>query len=405
MQDRKEMLKELIRDLHEGADPEEAKEEFKALLKGVTPLDIARVEEELIQEGMPREEIRRLCDVHLAVFREALEREEHLAAAGHPVHILMEEHKALLRLAGELVRIAQELRKPQDNEEWMGRLTEVKEDLQDSESHYVREENVLFPYLEKHGVTQPPAIMWMEHDRIRPVKKGLYALVETSGGTEKRSFTTQLQETAVTLNELLHDHFQKENKILFPAALRVMTEEEWVDSRQQFDELGYCRFTPKAALVAFGDITASSAEPGVEGEVSFETGMFSQRELEALLNTLPVEITFVDAEDKVRYFNQTRERIFPRAKASIGRKVQMCHPQKSVHLVNRIVQDFRSGRRDVAEFWMQMQPAEGRPRFIHIRYFAVRDEAGEYLGASEVAQDVTDIRALKGERRLLDEGE
>ncbi len=134
--------------------------------------------------------------------------------------------------------------------------------------------------------------------------------------------------------------------------------------------------------------------------VTFETGTLSREELEALLNTLPLEITFVDKEDIVRYINQQPEKIFPRTKAIIGRKVQLCHPQKSVHLVNRMIEDFRSGRRDMAEFWIQM-----KGMFVHIRYFAVRDEKGEYQGTLEVVQDVSHIRALEGEQRLLDDVE
>lgn len=402
--DRKEMLKRLIRSLHEGADPEEAKERFKEVLRGVTPMEIARVEEELIREGMPREEVHRLCDVHLAVFRESLEGESHLAPAGHPIHILMEEHKILLGFAKELVDIAQRIRKTESLDAVSGemeRLRHIEENLKDSESHYVREENVLFPYLEKHGVTQPPAIMWMEHDRIRAVKKDFYRLIETQASMDFQDFAGQLEETASTLADLLRNHFHKENNILFPTSLRVITEDEWVDTRRQFDELGYCRFTPEGARIRLEEaeeIEAPAVAPETEGRVAFETGTLSREELEALLNTLPVEITFVDKEDKVRYINQNPEKIFPRAKAILGRKVQLCHPQKSVHLVNRIIEDFRSGRRDVAEFWIQM-----KGMFVHIRYFAVRDEKGEYQGTLEVVQDISRIRALEGERRLLDD--
>ena len=122
-----------------------------------------------------------------------------------------------------------------------------------------------------------------------------------------------------------------------------------------------------------------------------------REEIEAILNTLPVDITFVDAEDTVRYFNKAEGRIFVRTKSVIGRKVQMCHPQKSVHIVNKILDSFRSGKKDVAEFWIQMGE-----RLVHIRYFAVRDKDGRYLGTLEVTQDLTDIKKIEGEKRLLD---
>jgi hypothetical protein len=137
-------------------------------------------------------------------------------------------------------------------------------------------------------------------------------------------------------------------------------------------------------------------KPGREGIIHFETGALSKEEVEAILNTLPVDVTFVDKDDTVRYFNRSEERIFVRTKAVIGRKVQQCHPQKSIHIVNRILEDFKSGREDVAEFWINF-----KGRLIHIRYFAVRDRNGEYLGCLEVTQDITDIKRIEGEKRLL----
>ncbi len=132
------------------------------------------------------------------------------------------------------------------------------------------------------------------------------------------------------------------------------------------------------------------------GEISLETGAMTKESLEVLLNTLPVDLTFVNAEDKVQYFSQSKARIFPRAKAVIGRKVQQCHPQKSVHKVHQILGDFKSGQRDVAEFWIQL-----KERLIYIRYLALRDKNKEYLGCLEVTQDITDIKKIEGEKRLL----
>lgn len=144
------------------------------------------------------------------------------------------------------------------------------------------------------------------------------------------------------------------------------------------------------------DIPTSSTKPAAKTDIAFETGSFSRQELEALLNTLPVDITFVGSDDTVRYFSQSKERIFPRTKAIIGRKVQLCHPQKSLHIVEQILDDFKNNSRDVAEFWINIGG-----RLIYIRYFAVRDEKGAYLGCLEVTQDITDIKKIDGERRLL----
>jgi len=129
----------------------------------------------------------------------------------------------------------------------------------------------------------------------------------------------------------------------------------------------------------------------------FEAGTLSKDELEAILNTLPADITFVDKEDTVRYFSKSEKRIFVRTKAIIGRKVQQCHPQKSIHIVDKIVESFRNSKKDVAEFWIQKDN-----RLVHIRYFPVRNKDGKYLGTIEVTQDITDLKKIEGEKILLD---
>jgi len=311
----------------------------------------------------------------------------------------MEEHKILLKFADELRGIAKELKGAKDFasvSKKMEHLGDIAHHFKESESHYVREENVLFPSLEKHGIKEPPAIMWMEHDKIREIKKNVYRLIDTRQDMAFKDFVKELYEVAISLADMLSSHFYKENNILFPAALQVIGESDWKDIRHQFDELGYCCFTPEPATVAFGVAKAPVSRQEVAGIVSFETGSLSGEELEAILDTLPVDVTFVDKDDTVRYFSQSKDRIFPRAKAIVGRKVQQCHPQKSVHVVNQILDDFRGGRRDMAQFWLNV-----KGRLIYIRYFAVRRN-GEYVGCLEVTQDITDIKKIEGERRLLE---
>lgn len=397
--DKKRILKGLIKKLHDGESPEKVKEEFKETFKDVTPADIARVEEELIKEGMPREEVHRLCEVHIAAFRESLEKEKTSAPQGHPIHILMEEHRILLRFAEELKKLSGKIKAGEDFgsvAKELKRVKEIEKQLKDSESHYLREENVLFPYLEKHGITQPPAMMWMEHESIREIKKTFYTVVDSHQSMSFQAFVRQLEESAISLAEMLSSHFYKENNILFPTGLKVIAENEWKDIRQQFDELGYPSFTPAAARAAFGEVETPTSEAKVVGALPFETGSMSKEEIEAIFSALPVDITFVDKDDTVRFFSQTKERIFPRTKAVIGRKVQQCHPEKSMHVVNEILEDFRKGLREMAEFWINLGG-----KLIHIRYFPVRDRQGGYLGCAEVTQDITDLKKVEGEKRLL----
>jgi len=243
--------------------------------------------------------------------------------------------------------------------------------------------------------------MWMEHNQLRDKKKGLYNLIENYNTMSFQDFKKQLGETAKSLSGFLSSHIFKENNILFPTAQRVVTEQEWRNARREFDEIGYCSFTPEhlIAIPEVKDVERQKAEALAvpEGILQFETGTLSKEEVEAVLNTLPVDITFVDKEDAVKYFSKAEKRIFVRTKAVIGRKVQLCHPQKSVHIVNKILEAFKTGKKDVAEFWIQ----KGN-RLIHIRYFAVRDKDGKYLGTMEVTQDLTDIKKIEGEKRLLD---
>jgi hypothetical protein len=228
--------------------------------------------------------------------------------------------------------------------------------------------------------------MWSEHQEIRNLRKEL----QTAEGEK-------LRELSVALGELLASHFFKENRILFPTALQVIPEGEWPTLRKEFNEIGYCCFTPP---VPPAPAPAAEAAPSAGDRVRLPTGELAPEELAALLDALPVDITFVDKDDTVRYFNQTKDRIFVRTPAVLGRKVQNCHPQKSVHIVEQILREFREKKREVAESWIDL-----KGRLVYIRYFPVWGKHGEYLGVLEVTQDITRIRELSGEKRILDEKE
>lgn len=402
---KKKMLKEMIKELHSGAPPQQIKEKFKQALANVSSLEISQIEQELVQEGMPREEIHRLCEVHMLVFQEQLESQRPEIPTENPVNILQEEHKIMIQLTEMLKTIAKNVqRAPIKTEltEDIAHLKHVKEDLVDSEKHYLREENVLFPMLEKHGVTEPPAIMWTEHNRIREEKKKFFMLVDEYSTLDFHDFKAQLAEAADVLSELLSSHFFKENNILFPTAMKVVTNDEWAKIRKEFDNIGYCRFTPQHLIRPTPQVERMEKEkPGLihmpTELLQFDTGESSKAQVESILKTLPFDVTFVDKDDIVRYFNKSE--IFLRTKSIIGRRVQQCHPQKSVHIVNQILESFKAGKKDVAEFWI---PMDNSARLIHIRYFAVRDKDRNYMGTMEVTQDITAIKKIEGEKRLLD---
>ena len=408
---RKETLKMLIHELHAGKTVEDVKDEFAALLRDVGATEVAEMEQALIAEGLPEMEIKRLCDVHVAVFRESLDAQPSPETVpGHPVHTFRAENSAAARVLDALQEAldaletrpgaAHRLRSGQAQlEQASARLRELRE----YEKHYLRKENILFPYMEQHGFTGPSSVMWAIHDDVRAGWKALDGLLAAGPGDDPAAFNARIVEVFEPLNTAIREMFYKEDNILFPAALEKLSDEEWRAIRAQEPEVGYCYVEPGNQW-PLGSIPLETAPSPVEAQAAAEnllpldTGALAPQQINLLLTHLPVDITYVDKDDTVRFFSQGKERIFPRSPAIIGRQVQKCHPPASVHRVQKILDDFRAGHRDVAEFWLQMQG-----KFIHIRYFAIRDEQGEYQGTLEVTQDITHIRTLGGERRLVDD--
>ncbi len=395
---KKQIIKRLLEQLHAGVSPDEVKEKFKEVLKDIDPIEIAQAEQELILvDGIPREEIQRLCEVHLEVFKESLEKQEAQAPPGHPIHIQLKEHELVKGFVAEMSDLLPKVEEAEDLDGARNELSKTEEllgHLKEYNKHKVREENCLFPYLEKHGITQPPAIMWSEHDEQRDTIKEASKTLENKGTLAFERFKSELLSHLGHLTTILPDHFFKEENILFPAALRLISEEEWRQIKASMDDLGYCYFTPKEAI---GEKVILAEEAQEQGRgIPFETGSITVEEVEAVLDSLPLDITFVDKGGTVRYFNQSKERVFPRAKTIIGRNVQQCHPQKSLHVVTQILDDLSAGRKDSVEFWIHV-----KGRLIYIRYLAVRNKAGEYLGCLEISQDITDMKQIEGEKRLL----
>jgi len=320
-----------------------------------------------------------------------------LASAGHPIHTLMEEHRILQDQASRLFSVAQGLAGKADYAAAKAEIIEAERivDLfRNAQSHYLREENVLFPLLEKAGFEGPPQAMWAEHQQIRGIEKNLFQLMEKANSLSFKDFTGQLRTVAGQQAQMLQSHFFKENNILFPHAMELLTSSDWEETIREFGRIGYCPFTPEADRVG---APSPDEAPGTDagGLIKFLTGSLSKTTLEAIFQTLPVELTFVDKDDQFVFFSHMHGAIFTRSTATLGTRVQNCHPPKSLHLVNKILQEFKAGKRDVAEFWINFQG-----KLVHIRYFAVRDAQGQYLGSLEVTQDITEIQKIKGEKRL-----
>jgi DUF438 domain-containing protein len=380
--DRIPALKEIIKGLHRGKDVESQKKRFQELIKDVAPWEIAQMEQQLIAEGMPETEIKSLCEVHVQVFKEALEHKTVPGLpAGHPVHTFMLENRA----AEEILEEAESVSDPAGEKEKMlgilGRIAEI-------DKHFLRKENQLFPIVEAKGISGPSKVMWALHDDIRSFIKDTRQKV-ADGTAQKLNIDVMVK--------MIRDMIYKEEHILFPMVLETLDEEEWARVGKGEEEIGYSWIRPETAWKpsALSFQQALMAEKA--GSLNLDTGHLTADQVNLILAHLPVDISFVNENDEVAYYSATPDRIFPRSPGVIGRKVQNCHPPKSVDTVEKILSSFKDGSKNEAEFWIQFGG-----KFIHIRYFAVRDAAGRYRGCLEVSQDVTHIRGLAGQKRLLD---
>lgn len=432
---RQERIVEILSLLHQGGSFEEAKTLFNQEFEGVDVTEITAAEKALIQSGLNPQEIQKLCNIHASVFKGAineihrsnLEHEQ----PGHPIQTMKLENQVLQSLLtdeidGLLVKIkaGDWSQKP--------RLIHALEDLLQIDKHYARKETLIFSYMEKYGITAPPKVMWGVDDEIREQIKALIQLAKA----DKTAYNPIAEKWEAAKNELEEMIF-KEEEIMAPMTLDVFSLKDWEKIAEDSFDIGFS-FIPEplpwkasqASLeqeqereparqlaiqqakettegIAAG-LAAETADVSAEEHYDWEnetstetivlpTGTMKLEEMIALFQVLPVDLTFVDKEDRVRFFSEGKSRVFPRTKSVIGREVVNCHPPKSMHIVQQILDDFRSGVRTEADFWIDM-----RGKKIYIRYFALKNESNDYLGCLEVTQDITDIQAIEGQNRLLE---
>ncbi|WP_439185357.1 DUF438 domain-containing protein [Carboxylicivirga taeanensis] len=396
---RKEQLKTLILKLHEGESAETVRNQLIETLKSIPYGEVVEVEQELIQEGLPESEVLKLCDIHGSV----LEGNVDLTNAkeipdGHPVDVFKKENIALKKEAEKAQNLLKAISQLTDKEfkQYLLVLQGSFNALMDVDKHYQRKEYLVFPYLEKNEITGPPKIMWGKHDEIREQLKGCIELLKPPELTIS-DLTDALPLLFFPTLQAIIDMVQKEEEILFPMSMDVLTTEDWWNIHNQTLEFGFCLYDPDVEWQPEG-LSREKIDAGLttDGHIQLPSGSFTAKEVMAILNTVPLDMTFVDKNDKVKYFTQGSERIFVRNRSIINRDVRLCHPPGSTHIVEQILEDFKSGKASHAPFWIQM-----KGKFIKIEYFALHDENGEYLGTLEVSQDLTDNRALTGERRIL----
>jgi hypothetical protein len=395
---RKGLLKHMILQLHSGEAPDLVKKRLSEILTSIPYDEVVEVEQELISEGLPVEEVLRLCDIHQLVLDGHIDQSGAIQVPdGHPVDTFKKENIELEKVIGQIMELSAEIKTINNNDvkQWMLKVHTLLNSLMDVDKHYLRKEYLLFPFLEKYGITGPPKVMWGKHDEIRAMLKAAIEAVSTHGEVSSDEAVTLTDLVLIPAVKGISDMISKEEEILLPMSLEKLTENDWLSIYNQTMEFGYCLYDPqtewKPENAERGEVIYNSGK-----NIQLSTGSFNVDELESLFRTLPIDLTFVDKDDKVKFFSLGQDRVFTRNRAILGRDVRMCHPPSSVHIVEQILNDFRNGRQNSASFWINM-----RGKFIYIDYYAMRDKDGNYLGTLEFTQDLTRLRALQGEQRLL----
>jgi DUF438 domain-containing protein len=393
------LLKEIISGLHQGVPQDQVRRQLKELVRQTDASEIAAMEQSLIADGMPVEQVMGMCDLHSQVVSEILvNRAADPVLPGHPVDTFRRENQALLGAARALRGELEKLLAGEDEDlAELGDLRLRFNALMDVDKHYARKENLLFPVLERHGISGPSKVMWGKDDEVRELLKGVGEMLAAEAGVGE--WRVASQAVVVPALAAVEEMVRKEEEILLPMALEALSAAEWGEIWAQTPQFGYClvepgeEYRPPAPAL----LQIEGAPPDTRAPFVTPTGALTIEQLKGIFAALPVDLTFVDAEDRVRYFTEGASRVFARPRTILGRKVQHCHPPSSVGVVERILADFRAGRQDACSFWIDF-----KGRFVQIRYFAVRGEDGQYLGTLEVTQDLSEARALQGERRLLE---
>jgi uncharacterized protein len=402
---RQEVLKDLIAKLHAGVSADEVKAQFAKEFDGVGAEEIAAAEKALMQSGVKVEEIQSLCDIHASIFKGSIAEihgeKDKTKQEGHPSWLLKEENRAIERLLENRINI----HTAQLSEGKPSAIVLLHEDFEllwQIDRHYSKKENLWFPIMERYGITAPPRVMWGVDDEIRNKIKAIRNKLKdlSEGGRPESKVIASLVDNISNVKEQIIEMISKEENILIPMVSEVFFSVDWKQISEGTAEIGYCLLDGHPASLPLAAMVDATTKPSAmsEGMVHLPTGSFSPEILTAVLNTLPIDITFVDKNDEVLYFSQSSERVFARTTAIIGRKVTNCHPPASMHVVEKILEDFKSGKKDMEEFYIHMKDL-----YIYIRYYAVRSTSGEYLGTLEVTQNIAPIQKITGDKRLLSE--
>lgn len=396
---RVDRIKSLLLDLHKGISVEDTKLKLAQIMSEVPYGDVAQAEQELIAEGISENEIMQYCDLHSQALSGNLTVNKKVVPEGHPIDIMKSENKALSDLVLIISHKFESVKNISDKHEINKLFNDVKADfnlLMDIEKHYIKKENLIFPFLEKNGVTAVSKVMWGKDNEVRENIKSAIKVLNSETEVDKDLLEGWFSLVIKPALESVAEMISKEDNILLPMCLDTLTEVDWAEIYAQIPDAGYCIYVPEKQWKP-SVVLLDTTESKQNGKIRLSTGSFNVEELESIFKTIPFDLTFVDKDDNVKFFSEGKKRIFARSKAILGRKVQYCHPPSSVHVVDKILSDFKSGKENSAKFWINFKGS-----MVHIAYFAIRNDAGNYLGTLEISQDISEYRSLEGEKRILD---
>lgn len=392
--ERQKAILKILNFIQDGGELEEAKKMFQAAFDQVDVAEITAAERELIAQGLDPRKIQYLCNVHADVFKSNIKenkKNSEFEKPGHPVHTFKLENIVLKSLVNDA--LLPDLAKWEKGDK--GALSKLRQELKDLAKihyHYARKETSMFPIMTKYGITAPPKVMWGVDDKIRKLI-GQANLLVNQKDIDQVEVSKAIKETAHEVLEMIF----KEEEIMLPMIDEVASEEDWGNVKNEEEQIGYTliqkpmNWKPKEKTKNDGPLSVDKLSSLA---LNFAEGSLNLEQLSAILDLLPFALTFIDENDKVAYFGGGAN-IFPHSKNAIGNSVYSCHLPESIPRVKKIFDDFHQGKKDKYEFWFQPRHMG---RYLYLQYFAVRKD-NKYLGCLEVAQDVTDIRSWKNEKR------
>ena len=408
-----QILKEILLDLHHGASPESVQELFNQHFKGVSALEISMMEHELMasEDGVTFEDVMSLCNVHANLFKGAIADVEVADAdqEGHPVYVFKQENLALRSAILRIRRIIENISKPENEPFKSDLLNGLKHQmtlLGQFHNHYTRKEKLFFPIMERYGHDSPPKVMWGVDDDIRKLFRDAESKLQELSNSD--ADIEEFSKAFETFSEEFEAMIFKEEAILLMILLETFTQDDWLSIAEESDAYGYAIIkkqsrtrteententrlidTPEGQFtITFTSKPKNKSVANRETTQPFGNGYLSVEQANLILNHLPLEITFVNKDDVFQYYNDNvpaDEMVFKRTPSQIGRNVELRHPPKVLDKVKKTFNLLRSGERDQVPMWFK---SERLGKFVYVTYAAVRDDQGDFQGVLEYVQDI-----------------